>query len=238
MVVRVEAEFFEGRGRLARLPVQRAVGEPLEERGAVWEPRAHRGRRSILTWWWSSTTGRLVGCASLERQQVAVELDFDRQVVGFTHWPVRLWWSCGGEDRSLVADFVARTADGQRHVVVCPPAKPGPGWGATVTVLRDACTAAGWRLRLPGASTPVRAANLRRAAQYRHPRHQDDASEKALLEAFTRPRPLLEGVAATGLPAAPTLARAYHLVWAQRLSFDWEAPLLPTSVLAVAGTSR
>lgn len=242
--VQVEAQFLDVHGRRVTAPVKALAGEPLEERGSVWEPGSHRGRRGIATWWWAATTGKLVGCASLERQRAAVELDFDPAVVAFSGWPVRLAWTSDGERHELVADFVARTRDGGRALVVCPPGlwEPqgtGPGWDEVEQVLQEACRRAGWQLRLPRPGSRLRTANLLRAAHYRHPRHRDPETEQALLAAFARPRPLQEGAAASGLPTASALKRAYHLVWAQLLRFDWEQqPLLPTSIVAAAGGVR
>jgi len=244
--VQVEALFMDERERRVTLAVDRMAGVPLEERGAVWQPVAYRGRVPIATWWWAASTGKLVGCSSLERQRVVVELDFDRQVECFGGWPVQLGWDgAAGERHTVVADFVARRADGSRVLVVgptCASARPGGGrglaWPQVHEALLEACAQAGWRLRVPEPSSPVRAASLLRAAQFRHPRHHDPAAAAALLAAFAVPRPLREGARACGLPVASAQARAYHLVWSQRLRFDWESPLLPTSVVVAAGGGR
>ncbi|MFD7645657.1 TnsA-like heteromeric transposase endonuclease subunit [Kitasatospora sp. NPDC059795] len=241
VAVLVEAEFLDRTGRRVKAPVGALAGEPLEERGPVWQPAAHRGSRATTTLWWAATTRKPVGFAGLERQRVAVELDFDRCVVAFSGAPVRLSWTCGGRDETVVADFVARQASGSRLLVLCPPARTArreERWGETQEVLREVCSAAGWRLHLPGPSSAVRTGNLYRAAQFRHPRHWDAAGAQALLAAFARPRPLREGALDAGLPALSALARAYHLLWRQRLSFDWETPLVPTSVVSAAGGAR
>ncbi|MFG2825171.1 TnsA-like heteromeric transposase endonuclease subunit [Kitasatospora sp. NPDC048365] len=239
MAVLVEAEFLDRAGRLVKAPAGTLAGEPLEERGPVWRPAAHRGSRATTTLW--ATTGKLVGFAGLERERVAVELDFDRCVVAYSGAPVRLSWTCAGREETVVGDFVARESSGSRLLVVCPPARtagPEDRWREIEAVLRDVCSAAGWRLRLPVPSSAVRTANLFRAAQFRHPRHWDAAGGQALLAAFARPRPLREGAAAAGLPPMSALARAYHLVWRQDLRFDWETPLVPTSVVSAAGRAR
>jgi len=243
--VQVEAEFVDGRGRHVTVPVSRLADEPLEERAPVWQPAAYRGRVAIATWWWAASTGKLVGCSSLERQRAAVELDFDRGVTCFSSWPVQLSWTgLDGVERTVVADFVARNG-AARELVVCPPGNhltrgtgSGPGWPEVQEMLDRACGQAGWRLRVPQPASAVRAANLLRAAQFRHPRHHDTAAARTLLAAFARPRPLQEGVAAAGLPQACALARTYHLLWRQWLRFDWETPLLPTSTVAACGGPR
>lgn len=241
----MQAQFLDDRGRLVKAPVSALVGEPLEEREAVWQPSAHRSRKSIATWWWSSTTGKLVGCVSLERQRAAAALDFDPRVTSFSGWPVRLSWTRpDGAEHTVVPDFVARSG-AARELVVCPPgnvptrgADRAPAWTEVQEVLDWACGQAGWRLRVPQPASAVRTANVARVAQFRHPRHHDAASTGALLAAFACPRPLREGVAAAGLPAAGALARAYHLLWRQWLQFDWEVPLLATSTVAACGDAR
>lgn len=109
-------------GRTVKVPAAQAAGVPLTRRDAVWAPSRHPSQRSIATWWWSATTGRLVSCRSLQRLTVAMLPDFHPQVVDFQAWSARLEWRERGRERSLVPDFFVRTASGALVVVACPPA--------------------------------------------------------------------------------------------------------------------
>ncbi|MFF7993425.1 hypothetical protein ACFZDG_26990 [Kitasatospora xanthocidica] len=81
-------------------------------------------------------------------------------------------------------------------------------------------------------------ANLEWASGYRHPLPVSHEEERALLAAFGRPRLVLEGVMASGLPHLSGLDLAWRLVWRQHLLVDWDVPLLPTSPAWAAGTRR
>ena len=57
--------YRDAAGRTVKVPASRASGVPLTGREAVWAPSRHPSKRSIATWWWSATTGRLVGYTDL-----------------------------------------------------------------------------------------------------------------------------------------------------------------------------
>ncbi|MFJ8746910.1 TnsA-like heteromeric transposase endonuclease subunit [Embleya sp. NPDC127516] len=97
--------------------------------------------------------------------------------------------------------------------------------------------AVGWSYRRLEPSDPVSAANLRWPAGYRHPRNGSRPRLTAsVLEAFTRARPLIEGVEAVGDPIE-VLPCVFHALWHSRLSVSLDEPL-PEHVLvrmSVAG---
>ncbi|MGW3399538.1 TnsA-like heteromeric transposase endonuclease subunit [Streptomyces hydrogenans] len=210
--------------------IEMVGGEP------VWVPRRHPSERSIVTYWWSATTGGHVGCRSLDRLSVAMLLDFHPNVVEFSAWTARLQWRERGRVRHLVPDFFARTQAGETVVVACPPAKgPSSRWQRQQAMLREACSEAGWRLGSPRLPQPVALANLRWVSRYRHPRMADAVMERALLDAFVRPSGLLEGIENSGLPVLEALPRLYHLMWRRRLRMDWSVPLGPATVIHRGG---
>jgi hypothetical protein len=229
----------DGAGREVHVPAERAAGVQLLDREPVWVPLRHPSERSIVTYWWSATTGKHVGCRSLQRLSVAMLLDFHPHVTDFAAWTARLEWSEGGRKRRLVPDFFVRTAAGATVVVACPPASgPSSRWERQREALEQACHEAGWQLgspRLPRASA---LANLRWAARYRHPRNADRTVERALLKAFAQPRYLMEGVQATGVPRLLALPRLYHLLWRRQLTMDWSIPLGPASLVRRGGTAK
>ncbi|MFE0043675.1 TnsA-like heteromeric transposase endonuclease subunit [Streptomyces albireticuli] len=230
--------YRDAAGRTVKVPASHASGVPLTRREAVWAPSRHPTQRSIATWWWAATTGRLVGCRSLQRLTVAMLLDFHPQVVDLQAWSARLEWRERGREKSLVPDFFLRTAADTLIVVACPPATgPIARFERQLTVLREACQEAGWVLgappRPPG---PVALANLRWVARYRHPRNGDAAVEGELQAAFATARPLLEGVTVAGLQTLTALPRLYHMLWHRRLGIDWSVPLGPGSLVGPVGS--
>lgn len=225
-------------GREVEVPATRAAGLPLTEHAPVWVPLRHPSERSIVTWWWSATSGKHVGCRSLERLSVAMLLDFNPKVVDFAAWTARLEWTEAGRRRRFVPDFFVRTASGSTVVVSCPPASgPSSRWQRQTEVLRLACQEAGWELGSPRLPHKTALANLRWASRYRHPRNGDTGIERHLLRAFTQPRPLLEGVQAVPAPQLLVLPRLYHLLWRRRLTIDWSVPLGPASEVQRGGSA-
>ncbi|QOV33235.1 TnsA-like heteromeric transposase endonuclease subunit [Streptomyces ferrugineus] len=209
-------------------PAERMAEVPLTERGEVWQPSRHPSQRSIVTWWWAATNRRLVGCRSLDRLSMAMLLDFHPGVVDFSAWAAQLVWREKGRQRQLVPDFFVRTAAGQTLVVACPP-QTGPSgrFERQLAVLREACEQTGWQLAAPRLPGTVALVNLRWVSRRRHPRYGDAEVEAALARSFTRPRPLMEGVEACGVPRTLALPRLYHMLWHRRLGVDWSVPLGP-----------
>jgi hypothetical protein len=221
------------------LPMERMAGVPLAERGEVWKPSRHPTQRSIVTWWWAATSGRHVGCRSLDRLSTAMLLDFHPSVADFSAWSAQLIWRERGRDRRVVPDFFARTASGATVVVVCPP-KTGPSdrFEQQVRVLREACEQAGWVLAMPRLPEAMALTNLRWISRRRHPRFGDVGVEAALAEVFAHPRPLMQGVQACGVPRPLALPRLHHMLWHRRLGVDWGVPLGPDALVGPVGAGE
>ncbi|MGW6521733.1 TnsA-like heteromeric transposase endonuclease subunit [Streptomyces sp. NPDC054962] len=227
---------LEGDSRSTTVPACQAGSIPLSRLGEVWRPVRHPSQRSIATWWWTATTGRHVGCRSMNVLTVAMLLDFHPSVTEFTSWSAKIKWRARGRERSVVPDFFVRTGQDTTLVVACPPVSgPTPRWQRQQQVLRQACAEAGWELGMPRIPGPMALANLRWVSRYRHPRFGDQEVEQALKAAFATPRGLAEGVRATGLPRLSTLPRLYHLLWRQELSLEWNRAMGPDSVIKLSG---
>ncbi|MFD7191106.1 TnsA-like heteromeric transposase endonuclease subunit [Streptomyces sp. NPDC059914] len=223
-------------GRERSLPAGQASGVRLTGGKPVWVPLRHRSERSIVTYWWSATTGRHVGCRSLERLSVAMLLDFHPNVTEFSAWTARLEWRERSRIRRFVPDFFARTAAGATVVIACLPSSGASSrWVRQQEVLRQACAEADWQLGSPRLPQPAALANLRWVSRYRHPRYGEAAVEGALLEVFQEPTCLGEGIQAAGVPRLLALPRLYHLMWRRELTMDWGVPLGPASVLRREG---
>jgi len=96
------------------------------------------------------------------------------------------------------------------------------------------CAQVGWEYRRVGELDPVRAANLRWLAGYRHPRHVRPAVEARLRAAFAGPAPLLAGAAAAGDPVA-VLPALFGMLWRGELAADLDAARLAPGTMVRAG---
>ncbi|MEU2065251.1 TnsA-like heteromeric transposase endonuclease subunit [Streptomyces sp. NPDC013455] len=157
------------------------------------------GRRWGPGQWWSATTGRHVAAGSNAMRAQLMVLDRDPDVTGLAGRPVRLLWRDLREQvRSWVPQLFARRADGTALLADCPSHPDAGGERArnAAEAVAQACADIGWTYRR---LTPLDDV----LAGYRHPRNAGHPGlTAAVLEAFTRPRPLLEGAGAVGDPIA------------------------------------
>ncbi|MDI5973983.1 hypothetical protein POF50_032355 [Streptomyces sp. SL13] len=138
MVKNLQAVHRNGAGREVRVSAERAGGVRLLVCEPIWVPLHHPSERSIVTYWWSATTGKHVGCRSLQRLSEAMLLDFHPDVSDFAAWTARLDWSERGKTRRFVPGFFVRTADGTTVVVACPPVSGSSDrWKRPQDVLRE-----------------------------------------------------------------------------------------------------
>jgi hypothetical protein len=196
----------------------------------VSEPVPYRGRKGIITYWPVATREQTVVCGSLRQWRLAVELDFDPAWAAFSASPVELRWRAGGRLRRWRPDFVARTADGGREVLVLKPSGQESLPAARLEVLEEVAGVAGWRVRQVREPSGLRARNLGWLAGYRFPAGDEEGQGRALLEAFRAPAGLRAGVAASGLDELTGLDLAYRMLWRRLLLFDIAYPLLPDAV--------
>ncbi|MFD7599751.1 TnsA-like heteromeric transposase endonuclease subunit [Streptomyces mirabilis] len=205
-------------------------GVVLEEFGPVSEPVPYRGRRGIITYWPVATREQTVVCGSLRQWRLAVELDFEPAWAAFSAGPVELRWRAGGRLRRWRPDFVARTADGVREVLVLKPPRQESLPAVRLEVLEEVAQAAGWRVRQVREPSGLRVRNLGWLAGYRFPAGDEEDQGRALLEAFRQPAGLRAGVAASGLDELTGLDLAYRMLWQRRLLCNLAQPLLPDAV--------
>ncbi|MGW6900319.1 TnsA-like heteromeric transposase endonuclease subunit [Streptomyces sp. NPDC054919] len=163
------------------------------------------GRRWGPGLWWSATTGRHVAAGSNAMRTQLMVLDRDPEVTGLAGRPVRLLWrEERGRVRSWVPQLFARYRDGTGLLADCP-SHPEAGGERAVKA--------------------AEAANLIWLAGYRHPRNAGRPGlMPAVVEAFARPRPLIEGAEAAGDPLE-ILPAVFHALWHGRVTADLEAPL-------------
>ncbi|OKI85894.1 hypothetical protein AMK10_35440 [Streptomyces sp. CB02058] len=212
-------------GELTASSAAALAGVALEERQPPTDPVAYHGRQGKITAWPSSSRSKVV-CGSLRRLRVAVELDFDPEVIRFSGEPVELHWQSGRAKYRWRPDFVARMRDGSRCVVVVqPPRGFGPRWQERLAALNEVAHAAGWQVQMRSVLEGTQLENLMRLADYRFADGVDPKQEQAVLDAFRRKRPLFEGAGASGVPELTAVDLVYGLMWQRRLLFDWEQPL-------------
>lgn len=186
------------------------------------------GRRWGPGLWWSATTGRHVAAGSNAMRTQLMALDRDPQVTGMAGRPVRLLWrDRQGRVRSWVPQLFARYADGTALLADCPGHLGTGGERAlkAAQAVAAACTDIGWSYQRLAPLDEVVAANLKWLAGYRHPRNQGRPGlMAAVLEAFARPRPLLEGAEVAGDPIE-VLPAVFHALWHHTLTTTLKTPL-------------
>lgn len=231
-----ELAFVDAAGQAGRASLRSCWSLPFETGRPVRRFPVVKGARHWPGLWWSVTTGTHVGYESWVERDVAMELDFETAVTGFASQPFTLWWSDEGRWRRHVPDFFARLADGRGVVIdVRPAALVDEAARRVFAVTGAAAASVGWEFRLAGELPPVRAANLRWLAGYRHGRCYQSPVAATLLEVFGSPRPLLAGAELAGdrIAVLPVL---YHLLWRQTLTADLDtAPLCGDALVVAAG---
>ncbi|QIY59412.1 hypothetical protein HEP86_39420 [Streptomyces sp. RPA4-5] len=228
-MVDIQVQFRSAAGRACLDEPAGLRGVPVEERAPLSEPRAYKGRHSILTKW-VSATGQVVWCASTVQLGAAMLLDFEPDIVCFQSRVVKVHWEQDGRRGTVEPAFVARTRNGSRLVFVHPP-RSGAGADEDVEerVMRQAAEGAGWEVRPLPVPRGVLRSSLESAAHFCGAEFTaDDRARQVLLEVFAAPRPLQEGAAASSL-GLKALGYAWHLVWTGELTCDWTKPLVPTS---------
>ncbi|MDV7246271.1 MULTISPECIES: TnsA-like heteromeric transposase endonuclease subunit [Rhodococcus] len=198
-----------------------------------------KGKKSFSGEWWCATTHRHVTFESWVERDFLIDADFDAQVCGIAAQPFRLEYSGAGERRRAhTPDFFLRSVSGEGIVVdVRPDDRIGPDDAIAFDATAQMCDKVGWVYHRVGEQPPVRAANLRWLAGYRHDRAADDDIADALVAAVsgTGGMPIHAAADAVGdrVIVVPTL---FHLLWRQRLHSDLSRrPLMLDTVVTAGG---
>ncbi|MGI5192084.1 TnsA-like heteromeric transposase endonuclease subunit [Streptomyces sp. CA-288835] len=198
------------------------------------------GRRWGPGLWWSATTGRHVAADSNAMRIQLMLLDRDPDVTALAGRPVRLLWhNSRGQVRSWVPQLFARYTDGTALLADCPSHPDASGERAmkAAEAVTEACAHIGWTYRRLPPLDDILAANLKWLAGYRHPRNAGRLGlTAAVLEAFARPRPLLEGAEAAGDPIA-VLPAVFNALWHRQLTTPLETPLHEHTLVGPRGWS-
>src|SRR5260370_7147086 len=136
--------------------------------------------------------GRRVGFESWVERDHRVAFDSDPAVTAVASQPFWLLWRAGGKVRRHARDFFARLAGGGALVVDSRPLdRIGERDREAFAAAGEACALLGWQYAVWGSAGPVRAANLRWLAGYRHPRGHHPPAPGSLRQAFARPPALM-----------------------------------------------
>ncbi|MGW8479877.1 TnsA-like heteromeric transposase endonuclease subunit [Streptomyces sp. NPDC055898] len=186
------------------------------------------GRRWGPGLWWSATTRRHMSAGSNAMRAQLMVLDRDPMVVGLAGRPVRVLWRDGrGRVRSWIPQLFARYKDGTGMLADCPSHPEAGGERAleAAEAVAEACAQVGLVYRRLERLDEVVEANVKWLAGYRHPRHRGRTGLlDRVVEAFTQPRPLIEGVEAVGDPIE-VLPVALHALWHGQLNVALDVPL-------------
>lgn len=235
----VSVRFVGPDGGMAQLPWRTTAGElRLMEYPAVRGSPVWRGRLLAPGWWWSATTGRLIGYGSAAMRDAVMLLDRDPQVVGIACRPVEFLWEEHGRLVTHAPDLAVALAGGTLHLVDCP-GRGGPSMRLAdrARVVEACAQEAGWEHRFAVAADPVVTANARWRSGYRHPRCSVGISAARLRRAFPVPTALGTGTLRLGDPIA-TLPAVYHQLWHSLLTMDWNRPLNEETLLTASPTGR
>ena len=233
-VTSYEVEFAERIGELRRGPIAELWSVPFERVRPVRTFPSFRGQRSFPGLYYAATMDAHVGFESWTERDVAMMLDFDPDVVGFSSQPFWLTWHQGDEDRRHAPDYFARLADGTGTVIdVKADDSIELADAEAFAAAGRACREVGWAFRRTAGPDAMLAANVRWLAGYRHARCFRNDVASALTEIFAKPAPLMTGAYLAGDPLA-VLPVLYHLLWKHTLTVELRNGLLgPGSIVSL-----
>ena len=229
-----EIGFVGSDGVEVRCSLADAVAVRFERVPPIRSIPSYQGQRHNPGLYWSATVSAHVEFESWLERDEALVLDFDPDVTGFAAQPFWLFWRDGHKRRSHAPDFFARRADGTGVVVDCrPAARIKPRDEAAFAATERACAAMGWAYRRVSEHDPVWLTNVQWLGGYRHPRHRVESTAAALLAAFAKSRPLIDGARSVGDPVA-VLPVLHHLLWSKELMVDLSQRLESVSMVSTA----
>ncbi|HEX7160141.1 MAG TPA: TnsA-like heteromeric transposase endonuclease subunit [Trebonia sp.] len=164
-----EVEFAEIIGGTRRGPLAELWSVPFERVRPVRTFPSFRGQRSFPGLYDAATMDAHVGFESWAERDVAMMLDFDPDVVGFSSQPLWLTWHQDGEERRHAPDYFARLSDGTGTVIdVKADDSIEPSDAEAFAAAERACREVGWVFRRTAGPDAMLAANVRWLAGYRH----------------------------------------------------------------------
>jgi len=112
-----EVVFIDETGTQRREPLSACWDVPFERVKQSRSFPSFKGQKNFPGLWWSATTGEHVGYESWVERDVAMLLDFDPEIVGFSAQPFWLLWPGEQGERKHAPDFFARRTDGTGMVI-------------------------------------------------------------------------------------------------------------------------
>jgi len=227
-------EYVEDVGGTRQGPLAELWNVRFERVAQVRAFPSYRGQKNFPGLYYAATMDAHVGFESWAERDIAMMLDFDPDVVGFSSQPFWLTWRQGGEEHRHAPDYFARLADGTGTVVEVQADDSMESADAeALAAVERACRRVGWVFRRPGGPDATLAANVRWLAGYRHTRCFQGSIASALTQVFAEPTPLMTGARLAGDPLA-VLPVLYHLLWKHSLAVELGSGLLgPGSIVSL-----
>jgi len=215
-------------------PLNELWSVPFEQVKPVRTFPSFRGQKSFPGLYFAATMDAHVGFESWVERDVAMMLDFDPNVVGFSSQAFWLTWTQAGEEHRHAPDYFARLADGSGTVIdVRTDGRIDAPDAEALAAAALACEEVGWVFQRIAAPEATLAANVRWLAGYRHARCFRGDTAETLSRVFASPTPLLTGASLAGDPMA-VLPVLYHLLWNHTLAVELSNSLLgPASLVSV-----
>lgn len=223
----VSVRYLDSCGTVVRAALSISSQVRFESLPPVQQLPTYKGQRNFPGLWWMATTRSHVGFDSWRKRDQLIALDFDPRVTAVALRPMALVFEAQDDVLEHCPDYFARLADGTGVVLDVRDDAKRSNLPSFVPAAADRV---GWEYRIPSAIGPVRMANLRWLAGYRHPRCVDASRVAELLEVFATPRPLAAGIAGLGdrIAVLPTL---FHLLWRGVLGAELDARVLGDDTL-------
>ncbi|WP_234042274.1 TnsA-like heteromeric transposase endonuclease subunit [Streptomyces marianii] len=193
------------------------------------------GQKHTPGWFWSATTGTLLGYESYLESQWLTLYDFDPVITGISTQSLILDGVGVGEVWEHTPDIFCRRSDGTALLVDVknPRLLDHPDVLLQAERTLAACEELGWDYRLVGAVEAQRFANISWLAGYRRPPHSGAELADRLIALARRPVAIDLLLSFMDEPelAFPVLC---HLLWHHRLICDLDAPLRASTTVTAA----
>ena len=192
---------------------------------------SYAGMRHYPGWWWSATTGDLIGYESLLERDRLMLADFDQGVVAIASQPFGITGDNGGVTRRHVPDYLLRMVDGTVVVVDVKPARllAKPEIAEVLVWTGRLMAERGWRYEVWSGAEATRLTNVRFLGQGRRWDRVDPEALSALHACGSKGQTLagaLSAAARSGVTReAHRRAAMLALLWWQVWVVDLDVPL-------------
>ncbi|MEV4921629.1 TnsA-like heteromeric transposase endonuclease subunit [Streptomyces roseoverticillatus] len=206
--------------------LDQAAGAPVERCLPIRRIPSYIGQKHTPGWFYSATTGTLLGFESHLESQWLTLFDHEHDVVGIATQALIIDGVGVGEVWAHTPDIFCRLADGTARLVdVKNPRRLGDDdVQQQADRTRAFCHELGWDYRLVGAVPAQRYTNTAWLRGYRRPLHAGVDLVPRLLALAASPLPIGELLSFIDAPEI-ALPVVFHLLWHHQLACDLDRPL-------------